>query len=105
MNQRWNSPKFLIGESYGTTRSAGLSDLLGSDGIQLNGIVLISSILNYAVRVPGYDTIYISNLPSYAAAAWYFNKVQNKPPDVATWVAAGARVCGGAICGGAVPGT
>ena len=86
VNQRWNSPKFLIGESYGTTRSAGLSDLLGSDGIQLNGIVLISSILNYAVRAPGYDTIYISNLPSYAAAAWYFNKAQNKPPDVATWV-------------------
>ncbi len=86
VNQRWNSPKFLIGESYGTTRSAGLSDLLGSDGIQLNGIVLISSILNYAVRAPGYDTIYISNLPSYAAAAWYFNKVPNKPPDVATWV-------------------
>jgi carboxypeptidase C (cathepsin A) len=86
VTQRWNSPKFLIGESYGTTRSAGLSDLLGSDGIQLNGIVLISSILNYAVRAPGYDTIYISNLPSYAAAAWYFNKVQNKPPDVATWV-------------------
>ena len=37
VNQRWNSPKFLIGESYGTTRSAGLSDLLGKDGIQLNG--------------------------------------------------------------------
>ena len=86
VNQRWNSPKFLIGESYGTTRSAGLSDLLGSDGIQLNGIVLISSILNYAVRSPGYDTVYIINLPSYAAAAWYFNKVQNKTPDIATWV-------------------
>lgn len=86
VNQRWNSPKFLIGESYGTTRSAGLSDLLADDGIQLNGIVLISSILNYAIRVPGYDTIYIDNLPSYAAAAWYFDKVQNKPKDVATWV-------------------
>ncbi len=86
VNQRWNSPKFLIGESYGTTRSAALADLLGSDGIQLNGVVLISSILNYAIRSPGYDTIYVSNLPSYAAAAWYFNKVQNKPPDVATWV-------------------
>src|SRR5215472_14546947 len=86
VSQRWNSPKFLIGESYGTTRSAGLSDLLASDGIQLNGIVLVSSILNYAIRSPGYDTVYISNLPSYAAAAWYFNKVQNKTPDVATWV-------------------
>lgn len=86
VNQRWNSPKFLIGESYGTTRSAGLSDLLANDGIQLNGIVLISSILNYAIRSPGYDMIYIGNVPSYAAAAWYFNKVQNKPPDVSTWV-------------------
>ncbi|HTM17258.1 MAG TPA: hypothetical protein VL135_10145 [Terracidiphilus sp.] len=85
-NQRWNSPKFLIGESYGTTRSAGLSDLLANDGIQLNGIVLISSILNYAIRSPGYDMIYIGNVPSYAAAAWYFNKVQNKPADVSTWV-------------------
>jgi len=86
LNQRWNSPKFLIGESYGTTRSAGLSDLLANDGIQLNGIVLISSILNYAIRSPGYDMIYIGNVPSYAAAAWYFNKVQNKPPDISTWI-------------------
>jgi carboxypeptidase C (cathepsin A) len=86
VNQRWNSPKFLIGESYGTTRSAGLSDLLAEDGIQLNGVVLISSILNYGIRSPGYDTIYIINLPSYAAAAWYFDKVKDKSPDVKTWV-------------------
>ncbi len=86
VNQRWNSPKFLIGESYGTTRSAGLSDLLAEDGIQLNGVVLISSILNYGVRSPGYDTVYIINLPSYAAAAWYFDKVQNKTPDIKAWV-------------------
>jgi len=86
VNQRWNSPKFLIGESYGTTRSAGLADMLGNDGVQLNGVVLISSILNYNVRAGGYDTIYIGNLPSYAAAAWYFNKVQNKPAEIGTWV-------------------
>ncbi|HEY2861373.1 MAG TPA: peptidase S10 [Terracidiphilus sp.] len=85
-NQRWNSPKFLIGESYGTTRSAALADMLGNDGVQLNGVVLISSILNYNVRAGGYDTIYIGNLPSYAAAAWYFDKVQNKPADVGAWV-------------------
>jgi carboxypeptidase C (cathepsin A) len=84
--QRWNSPKFLIGESYGTTRSAALADMVGNDGVQLNGVVLISSILNYNVRAGGYDTIYIGNLPSYAAAAWYFNKVQNKPADIAAWV-------------------
>ena len=86
VNQRWNSPKFLIGESYGTTRSAALADMLGNDGVQLNGVVLISSILNYGIRAPGYDTIYIANLPSYAAAAWYFNKIPNKPADVAAWV-------------------
>ncbi len=86
VNQRWNSPKFLIGESYGTTRSAALADMLGNDGVQLNGVVLISSILNYGVHNGGYDTVYISNLPSYAAAAWYFNKIPNKPADLAAWV-------------------
>ena len=85
-NQRWNSPKFLIGESYGTTRSAALADMLGNDGVQLNGVVLISSILNYNIRAGGYDMLYIANLPSYAAAAWYYNKVPNKPANVADWV-------------------
>ena len=96
VNQRWNSPKFLIGESYGTTRSAGLSDLLAEDGIQLNGIVLISSILNYGVRSPGYDTQYIINLPSYAAAAWYFDKVKDKTPDIAAWVQQAREFASGA---------
>jgi carboxypeptidase C (cathepsin A) len=86
VNQRWNSPKFLIGESYGTTRSAALADMLGNDGVQLNGVVLISSILNYNIRAGGYDILYIANLPSYAAAAWYFNKIPNKPADVGAWV-------------------
>ncbi len=86
VNLRWNSPKFLIGESYGTTRSAALADMLGNDGVQLNGVVLISSILNYNIRAGGYDNLYVFNLPSYAAAAWYFNKIPDKPADVATWV-------------------
>jgi carboxypeptidase C (cathepsin A) len=86
VNQRWNSPKFLIGESYGTTRSAALADMLGNDGVQLNGVVLVSSILNYSIRAGGYDSLYVSNLPSYAAAAWYFNKISNKPADLAAWV-------------------
>jgi carboxypeptidase C (cathepsin A) len=96
VNQRWNSPKFLIGESYGTTRSAALSDMLGNDGVQLNGVVLISSILNYGIRDGGYDTVYVGNLPSYAAAAWYFDKVQNKPPDVAAWVQQAREFAAGA---------
>jgi carboxypeptidase C (cathepsin A) len=86
VNQRWNSPKFLIGESYGTTRSAALADMLGNDGVQLNGVVLISSILNYNIRAGGYDFIYVANLPSYAAAAWYFDKIPNKPAKVSDWV-------------------
>ncbi len=48
--------------------------------------MLISSILNYYVRAPGYDNVFIFNLPSYAAAAWYFDKIPNKPANVADWV-------------------
>jgi carboxypeptidase C (cathepsin A) len=50
------------------------------------GVVLISSILNYNIRAGGYDTLYVANLPSYAAAAWYFNKIPNKPASLADWV-------------------
>ena len=78
--------------------------MLGNDGVQLNGVVLISSILNYNIRAGGYDMLYIANLPSYAAAAWYFNKIPNKPADVADVGAAGARVCVGALRAGALPG-
>jgi carboxypeptidase C (cathepsin A) len=77
INQRWNSPKFLFGESYGTTRSGGLSATLQEDGVSLNGIVLLSSILNYGrARASGLDEDAIWNLPSYAAIAWYHKKVQ-----------------------------
>ncbi len=82
VNQRWNSPKFLFGESYGTPRSCGLADALQEDGISLNGVVLLSSILNYNVMAPGLDEDFIGTVPSYAAIAWFHNKLQNKPPDV-----------------------
>lgn len=86
VNQRWNSPKYLIGESYGTTRSAGLSYSLQRSGISLNGIVLVSSILNFADRASGLDERYINNLPSYAAIAWYHNKLPNKPADLPSFL-------------------
>lgn len=86
VNQRWNSPKFIFGESYGTPRSCGLADALEGDGISLNGVVLLSSILNYNVMAPGLDEDFIGNLPSYAAIAWYHNKLQNKPADVKAFV-------------------
>lgn len=73
--QRWGSPKYLFGESYGTPRSAALVASLQDDGLEFNGVVLLSSILNYGVRIPGYDLTSMVYLPSYAAIAWYQNKV------------------------------
>jgi carboxypeptidase C (cathepsin A) len=75
LNQRWSSPKYLFGESYGTPRSAALVAALNNDGIAFNGVTLLSSILNYYVRSPGYDLDPKTYLPSYAAIAWYYNKV------------------------------
>jgi carboxypeptidase C (cathepsin A) len=83
---RWNSPKFLFGESYGTTRSAAVAYQLQDRGMALNGVVLLSSILNFGVETPGYDEVYIGYLPSYAATAWYHNRVPNRPADLATFV-------------------
>ncbi|MDB5737063.1 MAG: peptidase [Sphingomonas bacterium] len=85
-NARWMSPKVIFGESYGTTRSGALSYLLQDRGMALNGVVLLSSIMNYGIRQPGYDQTYINYLPSFAAAAWYHHKVPNPPADVATFV-------------------
>ncbi|MBS0570099.1 MAG: peptidase S10 [Proteobacteria bacterium] len=76
---RWNSPKFLFGESYGTPRSAGLVKWLADNGIDCNGVVLLSSILNYAEHLPGLDINYVNYLPSYAAIAWYHHKLPNQP--------------------------
>ena len=81
VNHRWNSPKFLYGESYGTTRSAALADALQTDGISLNGVVLMSTILNYFTQAPGSDAIFIGNLPSYAAIAWHYEKVAHPGKD------------------------
>ncbi len=85
LNQRWNSPKFLFGESYGTTRSAGLVAALNNDGIEFNGVTLLSSILNYNIRNPGYDTQAIGYFPSFAAIGYYHGKVQKKG-SLAAWV-------------------
>lgn len=75
--ERWGSPKFLAGESYGTTRAAGLSQVLLQRGIFLNGITLISSILNFQTArfEVGNDLPYILFLPTYTAAAWYHKKL------------------------------
>jgi carboxypeptidase C (cathepsin A) len=76
-NARWTSPKFLAGESYGTTRAAGLSGWLNDNGVYLNGIVLMSSILNFETARfdSGNDLPYILFLPTYTATAWYHKKL------------------------------
>jgi carboxypeptidase C (cathepsin A) len=75
--QRWNDPKFIIGESYGTTRAAGLSNSLLDAGVQLNGIAFVSTVFNFA-DFQG-DQSLINFLPTYAADAWYHDKIANKP--------------------------
>src|SRR5215472_22228 len=80
--KRWSSPKFLAGESYGTTRAAGLSGYLQQRyGMYFNGIVLISSILNFETARfdTGNDLPYILFLPTYSAIAWYHKRL---PPDL-----------------------
>ena len=84
---RWMSPKFILGESYGTLRSGALAYQLQDRGMALNGVVLLSSIMNYGYRQPGLDQVYLNYLPSYAATAWYHNRLPNRPADVATVVA------------------
>lgn len=74
VQNRWQSPKFLVGESYGTTRAAGLSGYLQDrHGMYLNGIVLVSAVLNFQTIRPaaGNDLPYPLFLPSFAASAWY----------------------------------
>jgi carboxypeptidase C (cathepsin A) len=80
--ERWASPLFMVGESYGTTRAAGLSDyLVERDGIAFNGIILVSSILNFETARfgKGNDLPYQLFLPTYTASAWYHKKL---PPDL-----------------------
>ncbi len=84
--ERWGSPLFLVGESYGTTRAAGLAGyLVERSGIAFNGIVLVSSILNFQTArfAKGNDLPYSLFLPTYTATAWYHKKLpadlQQKP--------------------------
>src|SRR5690349_1900194 len=84
---RWDSPKFLFGESYGTTRSGALAYQLQDRGLALNGVVLLSSIMNYGRRQPGLDRDYLNYVPSYAATAWYHHKMANPPATVEQAVA------------------
>jgi len=88
---RWNSPKYLFGESYGTPRSAVLSAVL--DNVDLNGIILLSEILSFDNSIdvpkanPGADQAYALALPTYAATAWYHKKLPNQPQALEPFLA------------------
>ncbi len=84
---RWNSPKYIFGESYGTTRSAVLADILENNkSIDINGVILLSQIFNFTTDIdgptanPGVDLPYQLALPTYAATAWYHKKATPQPP-------------------------
>jgi len=88
-NGRWNSPKFLIGESYGTFRSAVLGNLLQQRyNMHLNGIDLISSVLDLSTITfaAGDDRVYMYYLPSYAAVAWYHKALKSRPDNLTTFL-------------------
>jgi len=81
---RMNSPKYLLGESYGTFRNAGLMNRLLSQGIAMNGVIMVSAVFDLRTLLfpPNDDLPYIVHFPTYAATAWYHDKVADKPADV-----------------------
>jgi carboxypeptidase C (cathepsin A) len=90
---RWNSPKYLFGESYGTPRSAVVVNELESDrSIDLNGVILLSQILNFDLSPdrptgnPGIDLPYQTSLPTYAATAWYHHKLPAEHPNLESFL-------------------
>jgi len=86
---RWNSPKYVFGESYGTTRAALLAYVLQSEkSLDFNGVILLSQILCFDNSAdepqynPGVDQPYVLVLPSYTATAWYHHKLPNQPQSL-----------------------
>ena len=87
--ERWNSPKYLFGESYGTTRAAVLANMLTTDrGVDLNGVIMLSQILAFDLSPdgpetnPGIDLPYQLALPTYAATAWYHHRLDPRFTDL-----------------------
>lgn len=89
-NGRWNSPRFLLGESFGTTRAAAVAELLEDDYMTaLNGLILVSQALNYAGSTPYVaDNLisYVTYLPTMAATAYYHGRVETDDASLEAWV-------------------
>jgi carboxypeptidase C (cathepsin A) len=90
-NKRWASPKYLLGESFGTTRAAAVAGRLegGRLGLSLNGIVLVSQALDYTGSTPDPDNLIacVTYLPTMAASAWYHGKIKDRPASLASFLA------------------
>jgi carboxypeptidase C (cathepsin A) len=86
----WQAPRYLFGESYGTTRAAALVHRLQNLGADFNGVIMLSTLLNWATIQPGLDQGYVNLLPSYAAAAWYHGKARHDGQPLTEFLA-GAR--------------
>jgi carboxypeptidase C (cathepsin A) len=91
---RWNSPKYIFGESYGTPRAAVLVNMLENDrSVDVNGVIMLSQILNFDLSPdgptgnPGIDLPYQTALPTYAATAWYHHKVPGQPASLEVFLA------------------
>jgi carboxypeptidase C (cathepsin A) len=86
-NGRWNSPKYILGESYGTTRSAGIADYLQSrEYMSLNGVILVSMATDLELifdDIPGYHWPSMFELPTYTAVAWYHKILPDPPAELA----------------------
>ncbi len=94
-NGRWNSPKYIAGESYGTTRSVLVVKELegGRDDVSINGVILLSAVLDFsfASETPGNEMAYVGTLPTMTAAAWYHDRLTPRPASVEEAVAEARR--------------
>lgn len=87
-HNRLNSPKYILGESYGTFRNAGVMNYLLGNGYGLNGVIMVSAVFDLRTLffAPNEDMSYVVYLPTMAATAWYYNKVANKGKDLPSFV-------------------
>ena len=98
---RWESQKYLFGHSYGTTRNAVLARMLEEDGVDLNGIIADGTFLNLndfpdaASGIPGTDNLYILQLPTFAATAWFHHRIAGATDELETWLRTVERYAAG----------
>jgi carboxypeptidase C (cathepsin A) len=85
---RMNSPKYLLGESYGTFRNAGVMKQLLEQGIALNGVIMVSTVFDLRTLLfpPNDDLPYVVHFPTYAATAWYHDKIADPPADLESFL-------------------